>query len=55
MKCTQCKKYISDELKYLAYYSNGKPVYWKKCESCIKKSWDDYKGTTKQNTASEVK
>lgn len=40
MKCTECKKNIEYELKYLAYYSNSKAVYWKKCKDCIKKMYE---------------
>ena len=43
MKCTNCKEEIEDDLKYLAYYSNGKPVYWKLCDPCMKKKWLEYK------------
>ncbi len=43
MKCMDCQKEIEGELKYLAYIANGKPVYWKKCESCIKQMWLEYK------------
>jgi hypothetical protein len=42
MKCSDCKKVIEDDLKYLAYLANGKPVYWKKCDACIKKDWLNY-------------
>jgi hypothetical protein len=39
MKCKECEKEIEESLQYLAYYSDGKPVFWQKCEECIKKSW----------------
>ena len=45
MKCMDCKSEIEGELKYLAYTANGKPVYWKKCEACIKKMWLEYKAS----------
>jgi hypothetical protein len=43
MKCKECKKEIPEKLKYLAYYCNGEPVYWKLCDECIKKEWLEYK------------
>lgn len=45
MKCQDCKNKIEEELKYLAYYCNGKPVYWNICEKCIKKKWLAYKAS----------
>lgn len=45
MVCSRCNREIKGDLKYLAYYSNGKPVYWKLCDSCIKKGWISYRDT----------
>lgn len=36
MKCQSCKNVIETALKYLAYYANGKPVYYKKCDACMR-------------------
>lgn len=43
MNCTNCNKPIEGKLKYLAYYANGMPVYWKKCDECMKERWVKYR------------
>jgi hypothetical protein len=43
MKCKDCKKEIEGPGKYLAYYADGTPVYWNRCEACIKKMWLEFK------------
>jgi len=43
VKCKECNKEIEGDLKYLAYYDNGKPVYWEKCDSCIKEMYVRFK------------
>lgn len=45
MTCKECKKEIEGPFKYVAYLSMGKPVYWQKCESCIRKSWLEFRKT----------
>ena len=47
MKCNECKHEIPSELRILAYRANGKPVYFKLCDECMKKKWMEYKGTLK--------
>ena len=42
MKCKECKNNIESPNKYLAYYSNGKPVYWRLCDPCIKNMFLKY-------------
>jgi len=43
MKCKTCDKEIGEKLKYLAYYAEGKPVYWKKCDACMKARYLEFK------------
>jgi hypothetical protein len=52
MKCRECHAELDEPLKYLAYKADGKPVYWKVCEPCIKKRWLAYKATAKDETKS---
>jgi hypothetical protein len=47
MTCKDCKKEIQGNLKYLAYYLNGKPVRHQLCDACMKKKWLEYKATIK--------
>jgi hypothetical protein len=41
MKCTgeNCEEELKEPLKYMAYYVNGKPVYFKLCDGCVKKKY----------------
>ncbi len=45
MKCKGegCEEELKQPLKYMAYYANGKPVYFKLCDTCVKKKWLEYK------------
>ena len=43
MNCLECKKEIEEDLKYLAYYASGNPVYWKKCDACMKEMYLKWK------------
>ncbi len=56
MKCecklpdgSKCGKEIEEPNKWLAYFANGKPVYWRRCKACFKDMWIKYKAELNGN------
>lgn len=43
MQCKHCGSNLEGELKYLAYYANGKAVYHRSCDKCTKEKYIEYK------------
>jgi len=41
--CRECKKKKASHINLVAYYANGKPVYHKLCDGCMKTRWEDIK------------
>lgn len=49
MKCKECNGKIEDDLKYVAYISDNKAVYWKICDKCLKRQWQEFMKDFKRN------
>ena len=41
--CRNCKVNPPSHVKVIAYYANGKPVYHRLCDSCMRTRWEDMK------------
>lgn len=41
--CSKCKEKPIGNVKIIAYYANGKPIYHRLCDECMKDRWMDFK------------
>ena len=41
--CRKCEVKPPGHVKVIAYYANGKPVYHRLCDDCMKTRWEDMK------------
>ncbi len=41
--CRNCKVKPPGHVKVVAYFANGKPVYHRLCDDCMRTRWEDMK------------
>lgn len=38
--CTKCNENQISQVRVVMYYANGKPIYYKLCDPCIRAKWE---------------